>query len=175
MHKASVKFMQKNILLTSFATWKQHQVTNSSDDMLGHVINSYHKSMHYLRKVPVDHRLAPKKILEKFDALEPDILVCCGMAEKRKKLNLESRARIGEKSIETDVDLKELAKGLSMTRVSHDAGKFVCNTLYFRALTHIKKRPHRCIFVHVPVLTEDNLEPVKSNFITVLDRLSEGF
>ena len=165
--------MQKNILLTSFATWKPHHITNSSDDMLGYIINSYKKPLHYLRKVPVDHEQAPKKVIEKFNEIRPDILVCCGMAEKRKKLNLESRARLGEKTIETGVDLKKLAKGLTMTRVSHDAGKFVCNTLYFKALIHLKKQSHGCVFVHVPVLTADNVEPIKSDFISVLDRLAE--
>lgn len=166
--------MQKNILLTSFTTWKTCHVTNSSDDMLGHVVNSYNKPLHYLHKVPVDHELAPEKVLEEFIKLKPDILVCCGMAEKRKMLNLESRARLGEKTLETDVDLKNLAKGLAMTRVSHDAGKFVCNTLYFSVLNYLKNQSQSCIFVHVPVLTSDNLEPIKSNFISVLDRISEN-
>ena len=141
--------------------------------MLGYIINSYNKPLHYLRKVPVDHEQAPEKVLAKFNELRPDILVCCGMAEKRKKLNLESRATLGEKTIQTGVDLKKLAKGLTMTRVSHDAGKFVCNTLYYKALIHLRKQSHGCVFVHVPVLTADNVEPIKSDFISVLDRLAE--
>lgn len=164
--------MQKSILLTSFTTWKPHHVANSSDDLLDQVSKIHCRPLYYLRKLPVDFRLAPKKVLDRFDELKPDILICCGMTEKREKLSIESRAVLGEKTIATDVDLEALTKGLPMTEISHNAGRFVCNTLYFKALSHLRRQQHHCIFVHVPLLTANNTGRIKSDFLSVVERLS---
>jgi len=164
----------KKILLTSFATWKPNHVSNSSDDLLHQVRKTEFRTLHYLRRIPVDFQLAPQKLLARFDELKPDVLICCGMAEEREKLNIESRAILGEETIETDVDLETLTSGLPMTEISHDAGKFVCNTLFFKALKHLRRQEeiHHCIFTHVPVLTPGNATMVKNDFLSVIDRLS---
>ena len=168
--------MQKSLLLTSFTTWKPHHVSNSSDDLLDRVTREHSRPLHYLRRLPVDFHLAPKRVLTRFDELKPDILICCGMAEDREKLSIESRAVRDREVMETEVDLQALTHGLPMTEISHDAGGFVCNTLYFEALQHLQKQPrqHHCLFAHVPVLTEENTEQVKSDFLAMVARLSQA-
>lgn len=168
--------MQRSVLLTSFTTWKPHHVSNSSDDLLERIGKSHIGPLHYLRRLPVDFRLAPKKVLARFDALRPDILICCGMAEGRERLSIESRAVLEGETLETRVDLQSLTRGLPMTEISHDAGGFVCNSLYFEALRHLHGQPrqHHCIFAHVPVLTGENAGQVESDFLVVVARLSQA-
>jgi pyroglutamyl-peptidase len=164
--------MQKSILLTSFTPWKPHHVSNSSDDLLELLSSQHHQQLHLLRKLPVDFRSAPGKVLARFNELKPDILICCGMAEEREKLSIESRAILKEKMIETNVDLKALTNGLTMTEISNDAGQFVCNTLYYKALNHLDSRNHHCIFVHIPLLTAHNVRHISSEFLSIVERLT---
>ena len=165
--------MQNRILITSFTTWKPHHTSNASDDLLDQVSADASQSIHLLRRLPVDFKLAPRQVLAKFNELKPDILVCCGMAEKRDKLNIESRAVVDEVTMTTELDLKPLTCDLPMTEISHDAGRFVCNSLYFEALSHIKaqQRKHHCLFVHVPILDRHNIIGIKRDFLTILQRL----
>ena len=50
------------------------------------------------------------------------------------------------------------------------AGTFVCNHLYYSVLKHIQDTAiaTQCIFVHVPVLTENNLESIVADFSLIL-------
>jgi pyroglutamyl-peptidase len=164
--------MKKSILLTAFTPWKPHHISNSSDDLLELLSCQHHQQLHLLRKLPVDFQIAPGKVLARFNELKPEILICCGMAEERKKLSIESRATLKERAVETSVDLKALTKGLTMTEISNDAGQFVCNTLYYKALNHLDRRNHHCIFVHIPVLTAHNVRQISREFRCILDRLS---
>jgi pyroglutamyl-peptidase len=165
--------MQNRILLTSFSTWKPHHTTNASDDLLAHISGDAAGSIYFLRRLPVDFELAPQQVRARFDELKPDILVCCGMAEERDKLNIESRAVVGDVTTMTEIDLEHLTRSLPMTVISHDAGGFVCNTLYFEMLNHLKaqQRQHHCMFAHVPVLDTHNVDAIKRDLLTILQRL----
>jgi pyroglutamyl-peptidase len=166
--------MHKRVLLTSFTTWKPHHRVNASDELLGHIEEIARHPFHLLRRLPVDFEEAPRRVIAEFAALQPDVLVCCGMAEERQKLHIESRATLGDETLTTAVDLQWLTGGLPMTEISHDAGRFVCNTLYFQMLRHLGRQPreHHCIFVHVPVLTPENTDPVKRDFLSIIGRLA---
>lgn len=166
--------MPKKVLITSFATWKPHHRVNASDELLSHIEIGAHPSLHFLRRLPVDFQEAPKQVVAEFEALKPDILICCGMAEERQKLHIESRATLSEETLTTKTDLHRLTSGLAMTEVSHDAGRFVCNTLYFHMLRHLGRQAqeHHCIFAHVPVLTPENTQPVKNDFLSIIDRMA---
>jgi len=165
--------MRNSILLTSFTTWKSHQTSNASDDLINLISLGYSRSFYFLRKLPVDYKLAPRQVLDRFSELKPDILVCCGMAEERRKLNIESSAVLDKTTLATELDLESLTHNLPMTIISHDAGRFVCNTLYFETLKHLKtqQRKHHCLFVHVPVLDRYNVDTIKQDFLTILQRL----
>jgi pyroglutamyl-peptidase len=162
------------MLITSFTTWKPHHASNAADDLLQRCIEEKETSFHHLRKIPVDFETAPRHVLERFDALLPRVLVCCGMAEERSRLNVESRAVLEERTLRTGIDLERLTTGLPMTEISHDAGGFVCNTLYYRALEHLqaREREHHCLFIHVPVLTEENTPALTEDFKAIIERLA---
>lgn len=161
------------MLITTFSTWKPHHTSNASDDLLLRVIGKTRVPFLHLRHIPVDFETAPRRVLERFDELQPRILICCGMGEKRSKLNVESRAVLENKVLHTRVDLESLTADLPMTVISQDAGRFVCNTLYFRALEHLaaQQESYHCIFVHVPVLTEENSLGLEKDFISIIERL----
>lgn len=166
--------MNNTILLTSFTTWKSHHTSNSSDDLLHLLSERELGPFNFLRKLPVEFELAPQHVLNSFNELRPKVLICCGMAEERTKLNIESRAILDEQILQTSVDLKELTIDLSMTEISHDAGQFVCNTLYYKTLEHLSSQEevYHSIFIHVPVLTEENRHLLLADFVSIIERLS---
>lgn len=166
--------MKNDLLITSFSTWKPHHTSNAADDLLQRFIDEMGDVFHFLRKIPVDFALAPSRVLEKFDELRPRVLVCCGMAEDRTRLNIESQAILDDTILRTGIDLTQLTADLQMTEISHDAGRFVCNTLYYRALEylHTQKLEHHCLFIHVPVLTDQNSSALMDDFAAIIKRLA---
>lgn len=166
--------MNKKILFTSFTTWKPHHTSNSSDDLLQKISETSPHAHHFLRKLPVDFDLAPQHAMAKFNEIKPDIIVFCGMAEARGKLNIESSAVIGDETVKTNVNLSRLTSGLSITQTSHNAGRFVCNQLYFKMLKHIheQKSTHHCVFAHVPILTLHNTTAIVDDFHMIVNRLA---
>ncbi|OKH37593.1 peptidase C15 [[Phormidium ambiguum] IAM M-71] len=167
--------MNKKVLLTSFTTWLPHQKSNSSDDLLHEVTKNdfFPASLITLRNLPVDVHQASTLVIQHINQVNPDLIINCGMAEKRKILTLESQARCENNLIETRVNLEKLIVGLKMTNVSHDAGKFVCEGLYYSMLKYLRDRYLQtpCIFVHVPVVSAQNLPDLKADFSEIITRL----
>jgi len=167
--------MSKKVLLTSFTTWLPHQKSNSSDDLLHEVTknNSFPASLMTLRNLPVDIHQASNLVIQHINQVNPDLIINCGMAEKRKVLTLESQARCENHLIETWVNLEKLTVGLKMTNISHDAGNFVCEGLYYSMLKYLRDRHLQtpCIFVHVPLLSAQNLPDIKADFSEIIHRL----
>lgn len=165
------------MLFTSFTTWKPEQVTNSSDDLLLALAQKgLPPGIALLRQIPVDFELAPQRAIAHFEALQPQGIVCFGMAESRDRLNLERRA-IGEtNTLETSLDLALLQKDLTFTDISDDAGRFVCNGLYLAMLDFLQQHyPDRfALFVHVPILTPDNRDAILQDVWVIIDRLVSG-
>ncbi|MGL5063804.1 MAG: peptidase C15 [Microcoleus sp.] len=164
------------ILLTSFDTWLPHQESNSSDDLLERVsrINFLPDSLNFLRKLPVDFAEAPSLAIACIDRIQPDIIICCGMAESREKLTLESCACQGDRDVlQTAVNVDRLVADLTVTEISHDAGKFVCEALYYAVLKHIcdSSIAAQCIFVHVPILTAENTDNIVNDFLSIIHSL----
>jgi len=168
--------MTAKILLTSFDTWLPHQKSNSSDDLLAKIsqIESLPDSLTFLRKLPVDFQLAPNLVIAQIKQLQPDTIICCGMAESRQKLTVESCACCDSDILKTAVNLEPLVADLAATEISHEAGKFVCEALYYAVLKHISdfQIPAKCIFVHVPILTPDNAGRIVADFLLVMRRLT---
>ena len=169
--------MTINILLTSFDTWLPHQPSNASDDLLAKVaeIESLPYALTFLRKLPVDPMLGPKQAIAKIDELQPDLIICCGMAESRKILTVESTAISEGEILQTTIPLSSLVKNLTLTEISDDAGKFVCEALYYSVLKHLRDNslPSQCIFIHVPILTEANIEIILKDFLLIMDFCNE--
>lgn len=170
--------MGKTVLLTSFQTWKPHQASNSSDDLIAELLShrTVSPTLHTLRHLPVDFLQAPLQAIAQVNRLRPDVLVCCGMSEPSETLNLELQAIAHNEVWQTPFDVNALADGLEMTRVSHDAGRFVCNYLYYTMLryAHDQRLPLRCLFIHVPVLSDRNRSPLLNDFQRVLHRITHS-
>ena len=154
--------MKIKMLLTSFQTWLPHQKSNSSDDLLAVIEKLNYQelfSLFFIRKLPVNIELASDLVISKIQAIQPDVIICCGMAEKREKLTIESNASCQAECLYTSIDLFELTKNLEVTKISYDAGKFVCEGLYYQVLKYIQSQNKNilCIFVHVPLLKNSNL------------------
>ena len=165
--------MKTKILLTSFQTWLTHQQSNSSDDLLVEIQKSdccADVSLFFLRNLPVDTELASQKVIDEIKIIQPNVIICCGMAEKRTKLTIESNAVCQDECLHTSIDLTELTDRLIITEISHDAGKFVCEGLYYQVLKYIqsKDRNIHCIFVHVPLLKPDRLGLILQDFHSIL-------
>ncbi|MGF1495393.1 MAG: peptidase C15 [Elainellaceae cyanobacterium] len=167
--------MNDPILLTSFTTWKPEQTSNSSDDLMDDVIARYpyRDSLCIQRKLPVDFQFAPRQAIAAIRNRQPGAILCCGMGERYTSLNVESTAVNGDRVLHTSVDLSALTAGLTITEISHDAGRFVCNQLYYDVLNYLQLNgiDSPCIFVHVPVLTPVNQEAIATDFLILLDRM----
>ena len=167
--------MLKQILLTSFQTWLPHQISNSSDDLL-HQLQQQDFTLaclHFLRQLPVDTIQASEIAIAKIRELKPDIVTCCGMAEHRPLMTIESNAIRGKEQIYTSVNLEQLSQNLSFTEISNDAGKFVCEGLYYRVLKEIEENHPRtqAIFVHIPSLDHTNIDKILQEFKVIIKYL----
>jgi pyroglutamyl-peptidase len=155
-----------------------HQSSNSSDDLILELLQyrTVSPSLHVARQLPVDFQQAPLQVIALVNRLRPDGVVCCGMSEQRSQLTLESRAIARHETLTTPFDLDELATGLPHVTISDDAGRFVCNYLYYSLLRYIRDQrlSTRCLFVHVPVLTEENRSHLLNDFQKVLHRVGHG-
>jgi len=168
--------MKSKILLTSFRTWLPHQKSNSSDDLLEIFQQQNNESLRlsFIRHLPVDTDLASQRVIRAIENTKPNAVVCCGMAESRTRLTIESSAFRQEKCLRTSIDLKRLKSLLGNTEISHDAGKFVCEGLYYQILQYIikSKISHiSCLFIHVPLLSYSNLELIQKDFKLILEFL----
>jgi pyroglutamyl-peptidase len=172
--------MNKTILLTSFEPWLAHHQSNSSDDLLelsmetipNHNVNGYR--LEWLRYLPVDGEIASQLVIGSIETIQPQLVVCCGMAECYQHLTIESQARGEDLCWQTTVNLDRLICGLTATQIGNDAGKFVCEALYFSVLSYLNsyRSPAHGIFVHVPILTDRNRESIISDFCRILTNLT---
>lgn len=164
------------LLLTSFTTWLPHQLSNAADDLLVELQQRDRKfDGHFLRQLPVDFELAPAQAIAHIQTLQPQIVVCCGMAESRSKLSVEAQAVNGNHVLKTRFDLPRLVAGLPTAEVSHDAGRFVCNATYYAVLKHLQHSPSLGLFVHVPILTSANREAIVCDFEQLLARILASY
>lgn len=165
----------KRILLTSFSTWKAHQRFNSSDQLLEEIaqIPTLASSLFFLRQLPVNLPVARDITIAKMQQLQPNLLLCCGMAESRQHLQVEAQAVVSNEILRTRIDLEALTAGLHYTVISQDAGRFVCNSLYHAMLNYLRRCfPDReGLFIHVPLLTLENRERIVVDFRQLIERL----
>ena len=162
--------MDNKLLLTSFQTWLPHQKSNSSDDLL-ETIKQPDSNLHFVRKLPVNTNLAASQVIQAIEQIEPKSIICCGMAESRSQLTVESNAVCDRHYISTQVNLEKLITYLNNTKISHDAGKFICEGLYYQILKYIlvNQSNIQCIFVHVPSIDTDNLKIIQQDFVAIIN------
>ena len=166
--------MGKRVLVTSFATWRPDQRSNASDDLLvAAQQEGMPASVTCMRQLPVNSPVAKDITIAKVNHLHPEVIICCGMAESRQKLTVERQATVRGRTLKTPIDLKELIQGLHTVEISEDAGRFVCNSLYYAMLDYLSiHHPDRlCLFVHVPVLMPEHQSSLIADFRCIVDRL----
>ena len=179
--------MQKKILLTSFAVWLSEQESKSSDDLLLALAKmaSLPHDLFFLRRLVVDVQLASSRVIAKINELQPDYIICCGMAASRSQLSVEVLAsstsicpqesiNSPENIFQTTVDLEKLLVQTAAVEISYDCGKFVCEGLYYSVLDYLHRSQLtiKCIFVHVPILNPENLPKIIADFILIINNLA---
>jgi pyroglutamyl-peptidase len=190
--------MQKKILLTSFDIWLSQQESNSSDDLLLGLAKmaSLPHDLIFLPHLPVDVQLASSRVITKINELQPDYIICCGMAASRSQLSVEVLAsstsilpvestnsadilpqesrNSPENILQTRVDLEKLLVGTAAVEISYNCGKFVCEGLYYSVLDylHQSQLSIKCIFVHVPIFNPENLPKIIADFIVIINNLA---
>lgn len=171
--------MAKKILLTSFQTWLPHQVSNSSDDLLSQIQNNCNNklNLHFLRNLPVNTNKASQIVINKYQEVKADVIICLGMAESRQFLTIESNACGENKQLFTNINITKLTEQLSFTKISDDAGKFVCEGLYYQILNYLKSNhfPCKALFIHVPIFTKKNQPLIIADFYRIINALSTEF
>ncbi len=185
--------LSPTLLLTSFRPWSAHQTRNASDDLLLALrnrspdpLNQTGLTLQFLHRLPVYTVLAYEQILQAQQEVQADFIICCGVAESRQVLSLEAQAQLGSSRYLTPLPLAQLQAGLSHTEISHDAGQFVCNGLYYGLLAHFAlmppsttraQAPHspQVGFLHVPPLTNSNLPDLLVDLLEILRRLGALF
>ncbi|AFW93587.1 MULTISPECIES: pyroglutamyl peptidase [Nostocales] len=190
--------MQKKILLTSFDIWLSQQESNSSDDLLLGLAKmaSLSHDLEFLHRLPVDVQLASSLVIAKINELQPDYIICCGMAASRSQLSVEVLAsststlpvestnsadilpqesrNSPENIFQTSVDLEKLLVGTAAVEISYDCGKFVCEGLYYSVLDYLHRSQLsvKCIFVHVPILNPENSLKIIADFVLIMNNLA---
>ncbi|MGA1600910.1 MAG: peptidase C15 [Prochlorothrix sp.] len=210
-----------SFLLTSFDIWLTHHTHNSSDQVLGLLVQQQRlpADCQLLRCLPVEIEGAFGAVQAAIEQFQPDFVICCGMAEGRSSLDLEQQAidcpiqasaenpsaddgmagnphprrdwgqnarqnsshtprsedfQENPRVLQTQINLVSLIPDLTQTCISTDAGRFVCNGLYFRVLDWIDRHrsASQALFIHVPCITPDNEAAIVADFGTLLDRLN---
>lgn len=91
----------------------------------------------------------------------------------KNKVHIETTARNGIISVETDFDCERLQKLFKsngvVAKISHNAGTSYCNSLYFNGLSYIQnsKLKTKMVFVHIPFLK--NIDDTDSFFAKIID------
>lgn len=166
------------ILMTSFQPWRAHQVENSSNVLLAGLARAgaLPPNTVWLSELVVNFELAPTRVINQICVHRPRLVICCGMAEKRSHLTLEAQGRLNGHTFQTPLDVSSLAQDAIHTRVSQDAGSFVCNHLYYRVLEYVQCRglPCRVLFIHIPALNPHNRAVIEFDFLRIVRRLVKG-
>lgn len=159
------------IVVTAFVPFGEFTI-NSSYEVLNRI------SQKNVEKIvlPVSYPDAYLKLKESIK--ECDFLILLGMAAKREKVSIEVRAKnlldfkipdnlgntINSQLIDENapmflyskVDIDKIINHLNQDNEyvykSNDAGSYICNYLYFKALQEIQSP---CIFIHLPNYVKD--------------------
>lgn len=139
-------------------------------------------------EIPTVFGAAGAKVLEKAQAVDPDVILCIGQAGGRKAITPEMvginlrHARIADNAgnqpqdepVVSDgpaayfatVPVRRMAQTMEdagiTAAVSYSAGTFVCNDTLYAVLHHYAGTPVQAGFVHVPFLPQQAKEGVPS-------------
>lgn len=132
-------------------------------------------------------RTAPKQLRKQLASDDYDLVVLFGQRKmlRGKKspkvtplsvVRLETVGRNNRVAYHTEVNFPELAKRLAVAGldpiISKDAGRYLCNNLYFQALKYVDEKPIKAkvIFIHIPKLRQKpDFNKISTSLIASLD------
>ena len=155
--------MPARVLLTGFAPFGRWAVNSS-----GAAVRALAAARPALaaRVLPVDHAQAGAALDAALAAVSPDIALLTGLADERRlRLELVARRPVHEGGREAGdgalhglwpwaAALDAIRATGAPARLSRDAGRYVCETVYWRAL-RAPRRPRLVAFLHVPPIGPD--------------------
>jgi pyroglutamyl-peptidase len=137
--------------------------------------------------LPVEYGVAGDRLLALVEKHRPDVVVCVGESAEAATVLVEAvahnldDARIpdnagrqphgvpirdgGPETLSPSFDVEALAAA-SGARVSHDAGRFVCNHVFYRALDELSVP---ALFVHVPAERDGSSAAVLRAIVAALE------
>lgn len=141
--------------------------------------------LNFLHRLPVDVQLASFRVIAKINDIQLDYIICCAMAASPSQLSIEllvcstsilplESINSSENILQTTVDMEKLLVSTAAVEVSYDCGKFVCEGVYYSILDYSREfQPSiKCIFVHVPMLNEENLIRIVADFVLIINNLA---
>jgi len=161
--------MAKRILITGF------KGGDNSSKVLLDKINHKHKL--YLEN---DFRVSEDQIKKETDENEYDEIIMFGQKPLVKKIYIELLARDGTRIIDTSYDFNQIIEHLNengyKTLNALDAGKWLCNNVYFFHMDLFKDI--KVIFVHIPTLNNiediDDMAKVFSEYLKARNKKSSS-
>ena len=158
------------ILLSAFKPFN-NSLNNYSEEVL--------KNIDDVEKIVLDvlYDKSYETLSNNYNLDEYDLIIALGEARSRQVLTIEVQAKNisscslkdnsgvlkqnekiianGEEIINTKVDIKKYE---NIIEFSYDAGKFVCNNIYYHLLYNY---PNKSLFIHIPECNNDNNNYIK--------------
>ena len=109
--------------------------------------------------LPSDKKKDAEKLLSALKNEDYDFIFSFGQRPNIKnKVHIETTARKGTDSKDTDLDVTRLqnlfVQNEIAAKISHNAGTSYCNSIYYNGLTHIAEQglKTKMVFVHIPFI-----------------------
>lgn len=182
--------MNKSILISSFGAFGDIQV-NPTQRML----ETYENSSIDLHKIllPVSFQRSQEVLLDKLNTCHPDWIFLTGVAADRDHISLEKvainhlLARIPDVDGDQPLDERVIDQGPDAlfatvpyyslmnylleqgvnVKPSYHAGTYVCNSVFFHALWHLRQSESKVVFVHVP--NTDDIEMLQNTLDAMIN------
>ncbi len=169
---------EKRILITGFGAFPKQDINPSA--ALVQSLSQHFQSCSNVKclVLPTEYRQGLSLFRDALNTFQPDVVLCFGVAARRHKINLETIAKnersttsldaVGYKPLSSIISntgrarykatlpLAALKNELSAqglpTRLSRDAGNYLCNFTFYHLMKHIAENaPHiEGGFIHIP-------------------------
>jgi pyroglutamyl-peptidase len=185
---------KKVFLVTGFTPFGKRDINSSWQTVKRLPESTEHAEIHIL-EVPVTFNSAAKEVKEQAEKLQADAILCVGEAGNRTCINPETTAKniqnaripdnAGRQPRDTKIDenlpdiltsaldtqtmLQALEKAGIEGKLSHDAGEYVCNDLYFQTLAYASKPAG---FIHIPV--DCDPKEYSNGLAVIIDALAQN-
>lgn len=174
----------KKLLITGFEPFGADKINPSWEavNQLPSQVNEY--SINKLC-LPVEFKKAAQIVISKAEELQPNAILCIGLAGGRGAINpeflgvnlrnggisdnggyqpkFEKITENGDAAYFSTIPVCEIADAINAAGIpshpSHSAGTYVCNDVFYSLLHHFKNTPTKVGFIHVPYSTELNKQP----------------